>query len=91
MSRIYRAGDRVFAFSDRPELVLSLTCLEPETWGVTVFDFTEKKATLTDHTERSLEDAKRFVGKFASERYGADISQLVWREALTIRPSGPSG
>jgi hypothetical protein len=90
MARAYRRGDRVFAFSDRPELVLSLVC-GGERWAVTVFDFQQQKATLTDHTEASLEAAKRFAGQFAAERHNADVSQLVWRESLVIRPSGPSG
>jgi hypothetical protein len=91
MARNYRSGDRVFAFSDRPDLVLSLTCSGPQSWAVTVFDFQQKRAALADHTETSLEAAKRFAGQFAAEHYGADVSRLVWREALVIRPSGPSG
>jgi hypothetical protein len=81
----------VFAFSNRPELVLSLVCGAEDRWAVTVFDCQQKKASLTDHTEPSLEAAKRFAGQFAAERYGADVSQLVWRESLVIRPSGPAG
>ena len=81
----------MFAFSDRPELVLSLVCGGVDRWAVTVFDCQQKKASLADHTEPSLEAAKRFAGQFAAERYGADVSQLVWRESLVIRPSGPSG
>ena len=90
MARSYRSGDRVFAFSDRPDLVLSLVC-GGDRWAVTVFDCQTKKAAVTDHPETSLEAAKRFAGQFAAERYGADLSQLVWRESLVIRPSGPSG
>ena len=91
MAREYRAGDRVFAFSDRPDLVLSLTCSGPQQWAVTVYDFQQKKATLSDHGEPSLEAAKRFAGQFAEEHHGADVSRLVWRESLVMRPSGPSG
>jgi hypothetical protein len=91
MARAYRTGDRVFAFSDRPELVLSLTCGGPDRWAVTVFDCQQRKAAVADHTEASLEAAKRFAGQFAAERYGSDVSQVVWRESLVIRPSGPSG
>ncbi len=80
----------MFALSDRPELVLSLICAG-EQWAVMVFDFQQKKATLKDHTEATLEAAKRFAGQFAAEHHGADASQLVWRESLGIRPSGPSG
>jgi hypothetical protein len=91
MARVYRTGDRVFAFSDRPDLVLSLVCGGPERWAVTVFDCQQKKAAITEHAEPSLDAAKRFAGQFAAERYGADLSRLVWRESLVIRPSGPSG
>jgi hypothetical protein len=91
MARVYRPGDRVFAFTDRPDLVLSLICQAPEQWAVTVFDFGEKKAAISDHREPSFDDAKRYAVSFVAEKYGADVSGAAWREALVIRPSGPSG
>ncbi len=91
MARTYRPGDRVFAFTDTPDLVLSLVCTAAQQWGVTVFDFAEKKAAITEHSEPSLEQAKRFVATFVLDRYKLDVSEVAWREVLVIRPSGPSG
>ncbi len=91
MARTYRPGDRVFAFTGQPDLVLSLTCSAPEQWAVTVFDFGEQKAAVADHRVPTLDEAKRFAQSFVAERYGADVSSVSWREALVMRPSGPSG
>jgi hypothetical protein len=91
MAKTYRAGDRVFAFKDRPDVVLSLVCSTPERWLVTVFDFSERQAVLADHAEPSLDRAKHYAGTFVAQRYGADLGDVTWREVLVIRPSGPSG
>jgi hypothetical protein len=91
MARTYRPGDRVFAFTDKPDLVISLVCTPAQQWGITVFDFASKKASITGHAEPSLEQAKRFATSFVAEHYQLNASSADWREVLVIRPSGPAG
>jgi hypothetical protein len=91
MAHNYFPGDCVLALVDRPSLALSLTFDHASAWRITVFDMQEKKAAVTDHLERSLDSAKRYVRDYVRTRYGLDISDLSWREVRIIRGEGAAG
>jgi len=91
MAQNYFPGDCVLAVTDEPSLALSLTLDHAARWRITVFDLQQKQAQLTDHLERSLDAAKRFVVDYVKARYNLDISKLSWRECRVVRGSGAAG
>ncbi len=91
MTQNYFPGDCVLALVDQPSLALSLTFDHASTWRITVFDLQEKKAAVTDHLERSLDSAKRYVRNYVRTNYGLDISNLKWSEVRIMRGSGAAG
>lgn len=91
MSQNYFPGDCVLALVDRPSLALSLTFDHAAAWRITVFDLQEKKAAVTDHLERSLDSAKRYVRDYVRTKYNIDVSNLSWSEVRMVRGSGAAG
>ncbi len=85
--RQYNRDDALFALTSGPELAVQLTCETRTRWRVMVFDMAAKSAAITDHYEKSLADAKRFVTRYVRDRFGLNLEGVEWREALGKRQS----
>ena len=83
--REYKPHDNVFALTENPGLALSLT-FDGTRWSTTVFDFTQKKAVLTEQST-TLEEGKRTLESFVKSTYGIDPQKISWREAMVLRDS----
>ena len=78
----YCAGDRVFAILRQPDVAVLLTCNEPSSWSVMIFDLREKQAVLKTQRRGSVLDAKRFGIGQVEAMYRMVEPNVQWHEAV---------
>ena len=80
----YRAGDRIFAILQRPDVALLLTCDAPASWTAIVFDMGEKKAVAAAHNHPSVAEAQKYVIAQVQAHYKVTVPEveIQWRQAL---------
>lgn len=80
----YRAGDRVFAILQRPEVALLLTCDAPGSWTATVFDFARKQAVAAAQNHPSIAKAQEYLIAQLEALYkvAAPTVEIRWQQAL---------
>jgi hypothetical protein len=80
----YRAGDRVFAILERPEVALLLTCEAPGSWTATVFDFARKQAVAAANHHSSISKAQEYLVAELEKLYHvvAPVGEIRWQQAL---------
>lgn len=80
----YRAGDRIFAILQRPDVALLLTCDAPASWTAMLFDFGKKQAVATANNHLSVGDAQKYVIAQVQAHYQVAVPEveIQWRQAL---------
>lgn len=80
----YRAGDRIFAILQRPDVALLLTCEAPASWTAMLFDFGKKQAVATAHNHPSVAEAQKYVIAQMQAHYkvAPPEVEIQWQQAL---------
>lgn len=80
----FRAGDRVFAVVQNPDVALLLTCDGPASWTAIVFDFARKQAVATARNQPSCSEAQKYAVEQMEVLYNvaAPEIEIQWRQAL---------
>ena len=79
----YRAGDRVFAILQQPDIALLLTCDAPASWTAMVFDFAKKQAVAKAENQPSFADAQKYLLAQVQAYYRtAPPAEIQWQQAL---------
>ncbi len=80
----YKAGDRVFAILQRPEVALLLTCDAPGCWTAMVFDFVRKQAVASARNQPSCSEAQKYALEQLEKVYQvvAQTMQVQWQHAI---------
>ena len=80
----YRAGDRIFAILQRPDVALLLTCDAPASWTAVLFDFGKKQAVAAANNHSSVGDAQKYVIAQVQAHYKVTVPEveIQWRQAL---------
>ncbi|MBZ5627277.1 MAG: hypothetical protein LAO06_00245 [Acidobacteriia bacterium] len=83
-SEPYRAGDRVFAILQHPEVALLLTCEAPSCWTAIVFDFARKQAVASTQNQPSCTAAQQYVLTQTEALYkvAPPATEIQWQQAL---------
>ncbi len=79
----YRAGDRVFALLDRPDVALLLTCEAPSSWTAMLFDMGKKQA-VASASQPTIAEAQRYVIAQMQAHYkiAPPEAEIRWQQAL---------
>jgi hypothetical protein len=80
----YRAGDRIFAILQRPDVALLLTCEAPASWTAMLFDFGKKQAVAAAHNHPSVAEAQKYVIAQMQAHYkvAPPEVEIQWQQAL---------
>ena len=80
----YRAGDRIFAILQRPDVALLLTCDAPASWTAMVFDIGRKQAVAAAHNHPSVAEAQKYVIAQMQAHYKVAVPEveIKWQQAL---------
>ena len=80
----YRAGDRLFAILQHPEVALLLTCDAPGSWTATVFDFARKQAVAAANNHPSIVKAQEYLVAQLEALYqvAAATVEIRWQQAM---------
>lgn len=80
----YRAGDRIFAILQRPDVALLLTCDAPASWTAMLFDFGKKQAVAAANNHPSVDEAQKYVIAQVQSHYQVAVPEadIQWRQAL---------
>lgn len=80
----FRAGDRIFAIVQRPDVALLLTCDAPASWTAMLFDFGTKQAVASASNHPSIAEAQRYVIARMLEHYKVAPleAEIHWQQAL---------
>ncbi|MGZ4836807.1 MAG: hypothetical protein ACXVZZ_14290 [Terriglobales bacterium] len=80
----YRAGDRVFAILQQPDVALLLTCDAPASWTAMVFDFGQKKAVAAANNHPSIADGQKYLMAQVREHYKTAPPEeaIRWQTAI---------
>ncbi|MBZ5510789.1 MAG: hypothetical protein LAN70_06405 [Acidobacteriia bacterium] len=80
----YRAGDRIFAILQRPDVALLLTCEAPSSWTAMLFDFGKKQAAAAAHNHPSIAEAQKYVIAQMQAHYkvAPPEVEIQWQQAL---------
>jgi hypothetical protein len=80
----YRAGDRVFAILQRPDVALLLTCEAPKSWNAMVFDLGKKQSVAAANNHASIVDAQKYVLAQIRAHYkvAPAEAEIRWQQAL---------
>ena len=80
----YRAGDRIFAILQRPDVALLLTCEAPASWTAMLFDLGTKRAVISAHNQPSVTEAQKYVVAQVRARYqvAPPDTEIQWQQAL---------
>jgi hypothetical protein len=80
----YRAGDRIFAILQRPDVALLLTCDAPASWTAMLFDFGRKQAVAAAHNHPSVTEAQKYVIAQMQAHYQVAMpeGEIQWQQAL---------
>jgi hypothetical protein len=80
----YRAGDRIFAILQRPDVALLLTCDAPASWTAMLFDFGKKQAVAAANNHPSVGEAQKYAIAQVQAHYQVAVpdAEIQWRQAL---------
>ena len=80
----YRAGDRIFAILQRPDVALLLTCEAPASWTAMLFDFDKKQAVAAANNHPSVAEAQKYAIAQVQAHYKVAVPEveIQWRQAL---------
>lgn len=80
----YRAGDRIFAILQRPDVALLLTCEAPASWTAMLFDMGKKQAVAAAHNHPSVAEAQKYVMAQVQAHYKVAVPEveIQWQQAL---------
>ncbi|HEX9120183.1 MAG TPA: hypothetical protein VF840_06555 [Terriglobales bacterium] len=80
----YRAGDRIFAILQRPDVALLLTCEAPASWTAMLFDMGKKQAVAVANNHPSVTEAQKYVIAQVQAHYKVTVPEveIQWRQAL---------
>ena len=80
----YRAGDRIFAILQRPDVALLLTCEAPASWTAMLFDFGKKQAVAAAHNHPSIAEAQKYVIAQMEAHYkvAPPEDEIRWQQAV---------
>jgi hypothetical protein len=80
----YRAGDRVFAILQRPDVALLLTCEAPASWTAMLFDLGSKRAVASAQNHPSVTEAQKYVMAQVEAHYRVAPAEadIRWQQAL---------
>jgi hypothetical protein len=80
----YRAGDRIFAILQRPDVALLLTCDAPANWTAMLFDFGKKQPIAAAHNQPSVAEAQKYVVAQVQAHYKVAVpeAEIKWQQAL---------
>ena len=80
----YRAGDRIFALLQRPDVALLLTCDAPASWTAIVFDFERKQPVASARNQPSCSEAQKYALNQMEQLYKVAVSplEIQWKQAL---------
>jgi hypothetical protein len=80
----YRAGDRIFAILQRPDVALLLTCDAPASWTAMLFDFGKKQAVAAASNQTSIAEAQKYAIAQVKQRYKVAVPEveIQWQQAL---------
>lgn len=80
----YRAGDRIFAILQRPDVALLLTCEAPASWTAMLFDMGKKQSVAAANNHPSVAEAQKYVIAQVQAHYKVTVPEveIQWRQAL---------
>lgn len=80
----YRAGDRIFAILQRPDVALLLTCEAPASWTAMLFDMGKKQSVAAANNHPSVAEAQKYVIAQMQAHYKVAVPEveIQWRQAL---------
>ena len=80
----YRAGDRIFAILQRPDVALLLTCEAPASWTAMLFDFGKKQPVAAANNHPSVAEAQKYVIAQMQAHYKVAVPEveIQWQQAL---------
>jgi hypothetical protein len=80
----YRAGDRIFAILQRPDVALLLTCEAPASWTAMPFDMGKKQAVAAANNHPSVAEAQKYVIAQVQAHYKVAVQEveIQWQQAL---------
>ena len=80
----YRAGDRVFAILQSPDVALLLTCEAPRNWTAMVFDMGKKEPVAKANNHPSIAEAQQYLLAQIRAHYNVapPEAEIRWQQAL---------
>jgi hypothetical protein len=80
----YRAGDRIFAILQSPDVALLLTCEAPASWTAMLFDMGKKQSVAAAHNHPSVAEAQKYVIAQMQAHYkvAPPEAEIQWQQAL---------
>lgn len=80
----YRAGDRIFAILQHPDVALLLTCEAPASWTAMLFDMGKKQSVAAANNHPSVAEAQKYVIAQMQAHYKVAVpeAEIQWQQAL---------